>query len=345
MPDEREPIKFRIELTPEAALSTPERRSELKRIRDAAERILVFDTDVLRRGETDATYDFADAVPIVEQLLLVLSEVLEGAVYRLPLKGLRVTANALEKLSNTFGQVDQLLATSAGHDGTHQQLLVELKNSYDKCLDDIAPWFGFLATRSNNPQEQADQASRLLKSMEKKHKEVEDLLTSAQEAVAQVGSTATAAVFKRQADRCLAGAGWWLAATVLCVIGTGALALHFLDQAASAPADGGIPRSIQVVAARVVAISIASFATVWAARNYRSSRHNQTVNLHRAHALQAFEAFVQGAGDDTETKNALLLQAATAAFGARLSGYESPDATPPMPSAPVSMKLPGLGGG
>ncbi len=155
MPDERKPINFKIELTPEGALSTPERKSALERIRDATEKIRSLDTDNLRRDELGTTYNFADAIPAVGQLLELLCKALEGDVYQMPLSGLLVTANALDKFLNVVVQVERFQPTGENPGAAHESLLTDLRGSYDRYIADIAPWLGFVATRGNGPQKQS----------------------------------------------------------------------------------------------------------------------------------------------------------------------------------------------
>ncbi|MCD4692715.1 MAG: hypothetical protein K8R79_07370, partial [Calditrichales bacterium] len=50
----------------------------------------------------------------------------------------------------------------------------------------------------------------------------------------------------------------------------------------------------------------------------------ETLNKHRANALMTFRAFVEGSSDD-KVREAILLQAARAAFVNRGTGYENPE--------------------
>ena len=75
-------------------------------------------------------------------------------------------------------------------------------------------------------------------------------------------------------------------------------------------------------------ISTLSFGVLWRARNYRAERHNETLNKHRANALMTFRAFVEGTADD-RVKDAILLQAAQAAFAGRPTGFDSPEKDSP----------------
>jgi len=80
--------------------------------------------------------------------------------------------------------------------------------------------------------------------------------------------------------------------------------------------------AIQYIVSKLILLSTLSFAIYWCSKNYRSSKHNETLNKHRANALMTFKAFVEGSNDN-QVKDAILLHAAQAAFVNRQTGYES----------------------
>lgn len=63
------------------------------------------------------------------------------------------------------------------------------------------------------------------------------------------------------------------------------------------------------------------YFTITASKNYNAHRHNAILNKHRQNALQTFESFVKAAGDDQQTKNAVLLQATATIFSNQNTGY------------------------
>ena len=79
--------------------------------------------------------------------------------------------------------------------------------------------------------------------------------------------------------------------------------------------------AIQYVVSKIILLSTLSFGIFWCARNYMASKHNETLNKHRANALMTFRAFVEGS-DDSTIKDAILLQTSQAAFSNRPTGYE-----------------------
>ena len=72
---------------------------------------------------------------------------------------------------------------------------------------------------------------------------------------------------------------------------------------------------------RLLILSLLYFGMVWSSKNYLAHRHNVVVNKHRANALKTFQSFVEGAEGDSQTKNAVLIQATTAVFSPQKSGF------------------------
>ncbi len=58
-------------------------------------------------------------------------------------------------------------------------------------------------------------------------------------------------------------------------------------------------------------------------KNYTAHKHLEIVNRHRQNALDTFDAFIESAGENRETRDAVLLAATNAIFDANQSGYLS----------------------
>jgi hypothetical protein len=97
-----------------------------------------------------------------------------------------------------------------------------------------------------------------------------------------------------------------------------ALLILFEFPSAGLMNDAGI---IQKIIARLVIVSILYYGVVWSAKNYKALRHLSVLNSHRQNALQTFESFVEGAGGDEQTKNAVLLEATHCIFSPANTGY------------------------
>ena len=82
---------------------------------------------------------------------------------------------------------------------------------------------------------------------------------------------------------------------------------------------------VQRLVSKLVLLSAVYFAVVIAAKNYKANKHLAVVNEHRQTSLQTFETFVSSAGDDAQTKSAVLLEATRTIFSPAVSGYLGAD--------------------
>jgi hypothetical protein len=137
--------------------------------------------------------------------------------------------------------------------------------------------------------------------------------------VTEQGVADEATHFDAQAQSHLRQSRWWVGFSIAIAIAILFLAgysyLHPISAASS-----GMLQVGQQIAAKLVFVSIMSFALVFTIRNYSTSRHNYILNQHRAIALTTFRAFIQGASD-TETKHSVLLAATKAVFASQNTGY------------------------
>lgn len=67
-------------------------------------------------------------------------------------------------------------------------------------------------------------------------------------------------------------------------------------------------------------MTLLAYGLGFSVRQHASSKHNETVNLHRQNALRTFETFVK-ATEDQETKDAVLLEATRSIFAAQPTGF------------------------
>lgn len=81
---------------------------------------------------------------------------------------------------------------------------------------------------------------------------------------------------------------------------------------------------VQLGFIKLIVFSILVYGAIWSGKNYRSYRHLQAVNQHRANALQTFQSFY-AASESEQVREAILLHAAQAAFGHIATGFDSAD--------------------
>jgi hypothetical protein len=170
------------------------------------------------------------------------------------------------------------------------------------------------------------EAEALSKFIASSRAEAERALAAVKEQAAEAGVSTNAQIFVSEAQRHEGSARGWLKATIATASVTLFAAIAALVTAfVYHPPD--LTAAIQYVVAKLLVLSTLSFAVIWCARHYRSQKHNETLNKHRANALMTFRAFVEGTSDE-RVKDAILLQAAQAAFAGRPTGFDAPEKEP-----------------
>ena len=166
-----------------------------------------------------------------------------------------------------------------------------------------------------------EEAEGFRKTLESYKLEAEKALLAVKEQAAEAGVSTNAQIFLTDSANHAKVAKTWLISTIATASITLLVAIGFVylsfQYTPSTTAE-----AIQYVVSKIILLSTLSFGIFWCARNYKSSKHNETLNKHRANALMTFRAFVEGSEDQT-IKDAILLQTSQAAFSNRPTGYES----------------------
>lgn len=165
-----------------------------------------------------------------------------------------------------------------------------------------------------------EEADTFVAMLEKYKNDAEKALGAVKEQAAEAGVSTNAQIFLTDSTAHSTVAKKWLIATIAASVATFLFAAGFviLSFYYTPPTTAA---TIQYVVSKVILLSTLSFAIYWCAQNYKSQKHNETSNKHRANALMAFRAFVEGA-EDSRIKDAVLMHAAQAAFSNRQTGYD-----------------------
>ena len=149
-------------------------------------------------------------------------------------------------------------------------------------------------------------------------REVEGVLQVVQVAAGKAGVGQHSLVFGQQAKKNRRVAWGWLG--LAAVFGVLSTLYVFMNLFGWVPSSETIGEVVGEIGGRFAILTLLAFALTFALRQYSSSRHNETVNLHRQNALQTFETFV-GAASDQEIKDAVLLEATRSIFAPQSSGF------------------------
>ena len=128
-------------------------------------------------------------------------------------------------------------------------------------------------------------------------------------------------IFADQAEEHRKGAQFWLRGTVVLTIGFGLIFWWLITDLV--PAGSEAPMILQNLFTKGFFLSLIYLLLNRSIKSYAAEKHLQTVNRHRQNALATFNAFFETAGENQETRNAVLLAATDAIFDANQSGYLS----------------------
>lgn len=216
--------------------------------------------------------------------------------------------------------------------GTRDQYLRNIENNYGVILTSLVSIIEYFKPKQdienyeiearNNLEEIRDLKSELFNIKEITTKELSEILDTARQTVSEIGVASHAIHFKTEADQNLKESKNWLWALVIMIIITigWGVTCFFIHPDSYKSSD-----IIQFTIAKLIVISGLYFALSMITKNYKAHRHNYIVNKHKQNSLNSFEAFVKGAGDDLQTKNAVLISATQSIFSAQPSGYSTQD--------------------
>lgn len=317
-------------------MATPEERQErLDNVKKQIEELAAIDAKTLSRTE-DLSHDinFSEAVPFFEEMLDIIKQLNDRDISRLSVPQLDKINKACTILSNLVQKINDFTLNQDRPADICTQILTEIKNSYDNVMEPLLLPLAFTATQATDyakiereakgyhttMQEEYD---KLLQFVETVKKDASKALSAVQEQAAEAGVSTNAQIFLENAKTHSTQSKTWLKATITISSITLLVAIGFLiNSFIYKPLN--VSQVVQYVVSKIIVLSTFSFGIFWCAKNFKAQKHNETLNQHRANALMTFRAFVEGT-DDLRIKDAILLQAAQAAFSSRATGFDTPE--------------------
>lgn len=315
-------------------MATPEERikkiTEAKKLLDELGEIKA--TSLARTDELSRDINFSEAVSSFEELLDIVKQLNQRNIDRLALSQINQIINASTNLRNIIKKVTDFTLNQNTPADVCKAIIEEIKNAYDAIMEPLTVPLAFTATQSTDYAKiereakgyhatMREEAESFKKMLESYKVDAEKALQAVKDQAAEAGVATNAQIFLIDSTNHGKTAQKWLKATICSAVITLIVAIAFviisflykLDNTAVA---------IQYVVSKLILLSTLSFGIFWCAMNYKSSKHNETLNKHRANALMTFRAFVEGPSDQ-QIKDSILLQAAQAAFVNRPTGYEA----------------------
>ena len=265
----------------------------------------------LDANELEPGADFQDGLPYFLRILRLFRDLSEVNLDMLSIQSLQPLLGAAREARKLFSAIEDFPLSTHSKNQTQNRshLINRIRHQYTSWYAEAAPVIAYSAWQDTN----IDQLEQDLRSV-----------------AAKVGVVHHALHFRNEAIQHDKAARKWLWVVSGLAVITVVLSGLYIAQALE-PTELGTPQAIQLAVAKVLLFSFFFGAVVWAARVYRSHRHNFVVNQHRQNALTSFETFVEAAGDD-QTKSAVLIEATRCIFSPQASGYrDSPAADPSTP--------------
>lgn len=284
-----------------------------------------------RTTDLSPDINFKDAVPHFEEMVDLCKQLSQRDISRLTVTQLNGISGACKKLSQLIQQVRDFDLNQNTPGDVCRNIINSVVNSYDEVMNPLLLPLAFTATQSTDYAKIEREAKGYHATMKEEKEnlssfiaeartEAANALAAVKEQAAEAGVSTNAQIFVGDAQKHEGLAKTWLKATIWMVCATFLVAAATLVTAfVYHPAD--VASAIQYVVAKLLVLSTLSFGVFWCARNYKSQKHNETLNKHRANALMTFRAFVEGTSD-ARVKDAILLQAAQAAFSGRPTGFD-----------------------
>ncbi len=313
--------------------------------------------DLVRADEIGKELSFEIGLPVFEIVLTLFHALFTSNLDNIPYTALNQLKNQAQDVLNRFNQIKAFSTRQHSQNpiGVRDDLVNQLRDRYDTYFQIISPVIAYSIRKGTDFEALEKKAQETVNSIESLKNEylskqgqitseMESVLQKVRQAAAEVGVAQHATHFKDEAIDHNEKSKNWLCATVVITALTivwGFLAIFVIK----VPDNASSAQVLQFTIGKLIVLSALYYTLVWSAKNYNAHRHNYVINKHRQNCLNTFETFVKAAGNDAETKNAVLLQATQSIFSSQSSGYVHKDSESESPNKFIeimrSVKVPG----
>ncbi len=288
------------------------------------------EVDDIVRNPMWGEYNFDECWDDLERAFSVLRPLSE-----LPLESLlqKTVQNIEAHLTSLRDAINNTIGFSIKQDAPEHErtrLASDLASRAQATWELIAPWLGYLMFQAGDVSESLNKitASRghvddalvkFLKAADIGTGQIMSAVTAAKDIAGKAGVGHFTEDFASEAEDFKEVANRWLWATGVLAGATGiaAFLLWFLFDA---PYFVDVPSLIQLTTMKLIILGLLFTATIWSGRMYKTAKHQETVNKHRANALKTFQAFVEAAIEDS-TRDAILMETTRSIFAITPSGF------------------------
>ena len=299
------------------------------------------DLENLKRTDLSSGFGFER----VHQDLLVVDEMFRGIpaspreqLLSLPRQKIRDFATLSRKFFEWAREITAFQPSGQNVIEAHAKLLKDIANFCNETKAALGPTITHLKAQQvdelesrvnatvakavQNLNAEVDRAQTINAKAEAKEaerqKDFSDLKLEVQNQLAKNPVSQYEKIFAEQADKHYKSARGWFWATIGLTFGFGAIFWWLLQAAGS-----DLSSVLQNLLTKGFLLSLVYLLLHRCIKNYTAEKHLETVNRHRQKALDTFDAFVDAAEGDRETRDAVLLAATNCIFDANQSGYLS----------------------
>ena len=182
----------------------------------------------------------------------------------------------------------------------------------------VATAAGRLETETNRAKENSNEVEKLRNETQQ---ELNQLKLERQNQQAKQSVSEYKEIFENQAKQYRKGAWIWLGAAGAATIAFFG-AFYWLSKFLG-PEGPGLTEALQNLFTKGFLLSPIYVWLNRSIKNHTAQKHLEVINTHRQKALETFDRFVEAAGENRETRDAVLLSATEAIFDANQTGYLS----------------------
>ena len=314
--------------------TTEEHKALNEDIKNNLQYFLTIDLNSLtREAELGYQLSFKKGELIFKKIIELFKRINTVDLFDVPYNALISFRDQLNHAISIFDQIKSFDPNTSNPASVRDRLINELEQKYDTYYAVCLPILTAGLLNSNDLAAERTKLTEMLNEISKENEnaksesakalaEIQEVLEKARQAAVEVGVAQHFLIFKEEANEHKTLSDLWLKRTVnvLTAIGVLGLALLFVP-----PLGEGTHYLIQFTITKVVLLSVLFYGLSICTRNYKAHKHNSILNKHRQNALNTFETFAKAAGNDMQTKNAVLIEATHTIFSNQQTGYLNND--------------------
>ena len=227
---------------------------------------------------------------------------------------LKQTFNLCDEIQQQLQQAATYLKAKKAQQ-FENQLAEQLETKVSTTVADTVEKLKEVTDESQKTREEAEQNETT------RQKEFAELKNKLEDELAKETVSKHRKIFAKQADEHRRVSQRWLIATGILIVIFG-IVFYWLFEALRLGGTEWVG-VLQNVFTKGFLLTLIYFVLNRFSKNYTAQKHLEVVNRHRQNALDTFEDFFESAGDNPETRHAVLIAATDAIFDANQSGYLS----------------------